>query len=199
MLQHKDINKLSELKNGFTQSWVESDFIYRSLKCFSFSKLNKGLCLLKTKGYGFDWVLSILISLSFIKMVEIYQTRWTIEVFFKESKQLLRMGSCQSNDFDAQIADTTITMLQHLLLTLRYRYGTYESTGALFEQVKETTAMLKLNERLWGLFVEILQILECLFEVEDEMTILQRIINNDHALTQIKKLFELGVDMDNAA
>ena len=139
------------------------------------------------------------ISLSFIKMVEIYQTRWTIEVFFKESKQLLRMGSCQSNDFDAQIADTTITMLQHLLLTLRYRYGTYESTGALFEQVKETTAMLKLNERLWGLFVEILQILECLFEVEDEMTILERIINNDHALTQIKKLFELGVDMDNAA
>ncbi len=477
MLQHKDINKLSELKNGFTQSWVEPDFIYRSLKCFSFSKLNKGLCLLKTKGYGFDWVLSILISLpfvgittvnrltglveakkdvfyriknnssiswryiqwlfackfikittkdvgnspcpkclifddttlqkagkyiekvscvwdhiqkrgflgfkllvmgywdgtsflpldfsihresgknknrpfglrkkdyrkqfkkrrtrythgydrckeadqskiesmikmfgraisyrikidyvlidswftceaiidavaqvkkqtvhligmykiartyfeyngnkltysqirnrlgkpkrcrklrlyylqarvqykghqlnlfftrqgkngkwkvllttdislSFIKMVEIYQTRWTIEVFFKESKQLLRMGSCQSNDFDAQIADTTITMLQHLLLTLRYRYGTYESTGALFEQVKETTAMLKLNERLWGLFVEILQILECLFEVEDEMTILERIINNDHALTQIKKLFELGVDMDNAA
>ncbi len=88
-------------------------------------------------------------SLSFIQMVEIYQTRWTIEVFFKESKQLLRMGSCQSNDFDAQIADTTITMIQHLLLTLRYRYGTYESKGALFEQVKETTAMLKLNERFW--------------------------------------------------
>ncbi len=32
MLQHKDINKLSELKNGFTQSWVEPDFIFRSLK-----------------------------------------------------------------------------------------------------------------------------------------------------------------------
>ncbi len=31
------------------------------------------------------------------------------------------------------------------------------------------------------------------------MTILERIINNNHALTQIKKLFELGVEMDNAA
>jgi hypothetical protein len=41
-------------------------------------------------------------------MVEIYQTHWTIEVFFKESKQLLGFGKCQSNDFDAQIADSTI-------------------------------------------------------------------------------------------
>ncbi len=90
-------------------------------------------------------------------------------------------------------------MIQHLLLTLRYRYGTYESKGALFVQVKETTAMLKLNERLWGLFVEILQISESLFDVQDEMSILERIINNDHAFIQIKKLFELGVEMDNAA
>jgi len=138
-------------------------------------------------------------SLSFIRVVEIYQTRWTIEVFFKESKQLLGLGSCQSNDFDAHITDITITMIQHLLLTLRYRYDTYESMGALFEQVRETTTMLKLNERLWGLFVEILQILSGLFEIEDEMTILESIINNDHALTQIKKLFELGMDIENAA
>jgi len=66
MLQHKDINKLSELKNGFTHSWVEPDFIFRSLKCFSFSSMNKELSLLKKNGYGFDWIMSMLISLPFI-------------------------------------------------------------------------------------------------------------------------------------
>ena len=65
------------------------------------------------------------VSLSFIKMIEIYQIRWSIEVFFKEARQLLGMGNCQSNDFDAQIADTTITLIQHILLTLRYRFDHY--------------------------------------------------------------------------
>ena len=32
-----------------------------------------------------------------------------ISNFFKEAKQLLGLGKCQSNDFDAQIADATIT------------------------------------------------------------------------------------------
>jgi len=47
---------------------------------------------------------------------------------FKEAKQLLGLGKCQSNDFDAQIADTTITMIQHLLLTLKYRFE-LDATG----------------------------------------------------------------------
>ena len=138
-------------------------------------------------------------SLSFIRLVEIYQTRWAIEVFFKESKQLLGLGNCQSNDFDAHLADITITLIQYLLLTLRYRYDTYESKGALFEQVKETSSSLRLNERLWGLFVELLQILSTLFEIEDEMDILERIINNDYALEKLKTLFELDVALGKAA
>jgi len=56
-------------------------------------------------------------ELSFIRMIEIYQTCWSIEVFFKESKQLLGLGKCQSNDFDGQIADTTTTFIQYILLT----------------------------------------------------------------------------------
>lgn len=138
-------------------------------------------------------------SLSFIRMIEIYQTRWTIEVFFKESKQLLGLGNCQSNDFDAHITDITIAMIQHLLISFRYRYDRYESMGALFDQLKETTTALKLNERLWGLFVELLQILAELFEIIDEFEILERIINNDKAQAQLKKLFDLQKEMDIAA
>ena len=41
-------------------------------------------------------------KLSFLQTIEIYQIRWSIEVFFKESKQLLNLGGCQSSKFDAQ-------------------------------------------------------------------------------------------------
>lgn len=94
--------------------------------------------------------------LSFIRMIEIYQTRWTIEVFFNEAKQLLGLGKCQSNDFDAQIADVTITMIQHILLTLKYRFENYESKAGMFAEIKEETTIQRLNQKLWGLFIEIM-------------------------------------------
>ena len=56
----------------------------------------------------------------------------TLHKLFKEAKQLLGLGRCQSNDFDAQIADTTITMIQYILLTLNFRFEHYETKGALF-------------------------------------------------------------------
>jgi len=58
------------------------------------------------------------INLNFARAVEVYNIRWSIEVFFKESKQYLNLGKCQSNDFDAQIADTTISLTQYIILSL---------------------------------------------------------------------------------
>jgi IS4 transposase len=81
-------------------------------------------------------------------VIEIYQIRWTIEVFFKESKQLLGLGKCQSNDFNAQIADLTITMIQHMLLTLRYQVDNYESMNALFYEIRESVIKQRLSQRL---------------------------------------------------
>jgi len=127
-------------------------------------------------------------ELTFIRMIEIYQIRWTIEVFFKEAKQLLGLGKCQSNDFDAQVADTTITMIQHMLLTLRYRFEHYESKGALFNQVRESVIQSRLDERLWGLFIELLNVIEALFEDIDEMELLERILQDEKAYEMIKRL-----------
>jgi hypothetical protein len=75
------------------------------------------------KGVNGKWKVLVCTNtrLSFVEMIEIYQIRWTIKVFFKESKQLLGLGSFQSNDFDAQIANATITMVQHILLTMKFR------------------------------------------------------------------------------
>lgn len=65
-------------------------------------------------------ILSSDLSLSFNKVFEIYQIRWTIEVMFRESKQLFQIGSCQSNNLDHQIAHITISLFQHILLTILY-------------------------------------------------------------------------------
>lgn len=53
-------------------------------------------------------------KLSFSTTMEYYQIRWTIEVFFKECKQNLGFNSCQSTDFDAQIASISILSLIHI-------------------------------------------------------------------------------------
>ncbi len=98
---------------------------------------------------------------------------------FKEARHLLGMGNCQSNDFDAQIADTTITLIWHILLTLRYRFDHYESMGSLFTGIKEGIISHRLNERIWGLFIELLKLIETVFIEIDEEQLLERIINDD--------------------
>ena len=54
-----------------------------------------------TKRSKWHGLLTTNTDLTFEKAFEIYATRWTIEVFFKECKQLLRLGKCElseSND-----------------------------------------------------------------------------------------------------
>ena len=138
-------------------------------------------------------------ELSFIKMIEIYQIRWTVEVFFKEAKQLLGLGRCQSKDFDAQVADTTITMIQHIMLTLKHRFEHYETKGALFNHVREGIIQSRLDERLWGLFIELLRIMEVLFDGLDEMEILERILNDDEAYEMINRLLQSEPEMKKVA
>ena len=124
------------------------------------------------QGKGGKWkvFLTTDTKLSFVKLIEIYRIRWSIEVFFKETKQLLNLGGCQSNDFDAQIADATISMIAYILLSFRYRYEHYESMGELFRVMNAECLQQTLDERLWGLFLELLQeICEALEKDIDEL------------------------------
>ena len=72
MLQSKDINKIAELKNGFTPRWLEPDFILSSLKCFSFSAVCKCLNPLKQRGYSFESIFSCLICLPFLGLQTVH-------------------------------------------------------------------------------------------------------------------------------
>jgi len=138
-------------------------------------------------------------QLSFIQMIEIYQKRWTIEVFFKEAKQLLGLGQCQSNDFDSQIADITISMMRYLLLTLKYRFDTYETKGELFAHVEQQALQYHLDERLWGLFVELMKILSEAFDGVDENDMMQRFLHNKKVNQILRRLLDTGPEPAIAA
>lgn len=90
-------------------------------------------------------------------MMEIY-AHWTIEVFFRETKQYLQLGRCQSRDFDAQIAHVTTTYILYTFLAYFRRVNDYESLRALFEEIKDEMVEKNLAERLWEMFDELLQV-----------------------------------------
>ena len=109
-----------------------------------------------TKRSKWHGLLTTNTELTFEKAFEIYATRWTIEVFFKECKQLLRLGKCESRHFEAQIAATTLCMLQYNMLSDVKRFDGYESIGALFRQANAETLELTIKERILLIIKKIL-------------------------------------------
>ena len=107
----------------------------------------------KSKWHG---LLTTNIELDFEQTFEIYATRWTIEVFFKECKQFLRLGKCESRHFEAQIAAITICLLQYNILSVVKRFDGYESFGVLFRQANADTIELTVKERIILIIKEIL-------------------------------------------
>lgn len=89
-------------------------------------------------------------------------------------------------------------MIQHILLTLKYRFEQYESKGALFENIREGIFQSRLNERLWGLFIELLRLIEVMFNGIDEMEILERILNDEKAYEMINRLLQNDLELKNA-
>jgi hypothetical protein len=75
-------------------------------------------------------------------------------------------------------------------MTLRYRIENYETMEGLFSQIKEATIKLRLNQRLWGLFVEMMQIIESVFGEIDEQEIFERIFRNEETCRRIIRILE---------
>jgi hypothetical protein len=138
---------------------------------------------LTRKGKNGAWhtLISTDTILSFNHMISIYNIRWSIEVFFKEAKQLLGLGKSQSVNFDVQVAQTTITMIQYLLISLKYRMEAYETINGLFKDVKQDYIEYKLNEQLMSVIIDILVVLDLLgVEIDFETTISNLISYSDN-------------------
>jgi hypothetical protein len=126
-------------------------------------------------------------SLSFIEMMKIYGIRWTIEVMFRESKQYLQLGTCQSQDFDAQIASNTITFMLYTFLTYLKRVGSYETMGELFRMTQQDVCEKNLAERLWALFEELLTYIVDVISSKGSMDITQ--LKQSEEYRYVKEIF----------
>ena len=75
-------------------------------------------------------------------IIKKYTKRWTIEVCFKETKQLLELGKDQSNDFNAQVFATTLTFLRYNLLNFLNEKEDFLTTGNLFQHLVDESATI---------------------------------------------------------
>ena len=134
-------------------------------------------------------------SLSFIRMMEIYSIRWSIEVFFKEAKQHLLLGKSQSRDLDAQITDATIAMIRYMLLGLCKRFSDYETFGQLFEAHSKQLLELTMAERIWGLMLELAREICEVLEISPEQ-LLRKLLGNNNKQTRLEKLLYLWLNAE---
>ena len=123
-------------------------------------------------GKSIDWhiILTTDRSLSFVKAFEYYQIRWNTEVMYRESKQYLGLGKCQSTDFDAQIADCTLALATYTMLTLYKRFGDYETMGALFRQTQGDLMVITLWQRILPIIAKMMYRLCHLLGADFEQT-----------------------------
>ncbi len=175
----KTIKQLRKSKKGIKRSRI-TGYYHMSFV----GKINgftvKVFLTRKGKNGAWHTLVSTNTNLSFNRMIKIYNIRWSIEVFFKEAKQLLGLGKSQSVNFDVQVAQVTITMIQYLLISLKYRMEAYETINGLFKDVKQDYIEHKLNERLMSVIIEILVVLDLLgVEINFETTISNLISYSD--------------------
>ena len=155
------------------------------------------LCLCKKINHK-KWkaIISTDISMSALAIMKVYAIRWSIEVFFKEAKTLLKMGKCQSVDFDAQIANISITLLLYTIMAYYRRIMDIDTTGTLFESVKKDIYEKTIAENLWQFFVEILE--KIIKELYDEGKTIVKMITNTNVFKNLKKSqTDFGKLLDN--
>ena len=105
-------------------------------------------------------------------IIKKYTKRWTIEVCFKECKQLLGLGKDQSNDFNAQVFSTTMSFLRYNLLNFLNEKENYTTMGDLFQDLADESATITYSQRLWDFFRGLFQVsiskIFDLFEIEEQ-------------------------------
>ena len=105
-------------------------------------------------------------------IIQKYTKRWTIEVCFKECKQLLGLGKDQSNDFHAQVFSTTASFLRYNLLNFLNEKENCNTMGDLFQNLVDESATITYAQRLWdffrGLFSMAISKIFDLFKIEEQ-------------------------------
>ncbi|MBK5202750.1 MAG: transposase [Prolixibacteraceae bacterium] len=139
-------------------------------------------------GSGGQWraIITNDLNITFNKLLETYQIRWSIEVFFKDMKQHLQLGKCQCNNFDSQIGATTVSMMQYIMLLLYKKMHYGNSLGGLFDLLSSQTEEENISNYLRGIFVEIINGIGKILKI-DCMELIEEIIRDSQRAEEIMK------------
>lgn len=140
-------------------------------------------------GQNPNWKLLVTtdLSIKFQKLIDTYQIRWSIELFFRESKQYLNLGKCRSTCFDSQIADTTISLVQYTILSFHQRLLKYSSFEGAFAAALDDALQFTIATQLQEIFKQIIEVFSD-FAGIDSIEITRSICRNEEACNKIKKL-----------
>jgi len=132
---------------------------------------------------------------SVTKIIETYQIRWSIEIFFKECKQHLGLGKCQANDFDAQIANTTIALIRYNWLSKIKSESQNYGVGTLFRKISQSINSPTIVDQIIKLFYKMQSILTQILEIDVEQ-VLERILNHPNLSEFDYRLMKLFASID---
>ena len=173
LLRRKRMTKRSK-RLGYYYAETIVDFKGIEVKLFFCKSSKKG---------SWNGMMTTNTKLTFEQAYKIYSTRWTVEVFFKESKQHLGLGKCQAQDFDAQIAATTLCMLQYNLLSVVKRFNDYETLGELFRAAQKDSLEITISEQIWLIIIEIAAKLSEMLDMDTEL-LMQKLFSENEALAK---------------
>ncbi|MFV0392314.1 MAG: transposase, partial [Paludibacteraceae bacterium] len=173
LLRRKKMTKRSKLL-GCYYTETSVDFKGIQVKLFFCKSSKKG---------NWNGMMTTNTELTFEQAYKIYSTRWSVEVFFKESKQHLGLGKCQALDFDTQIAATTLCLLQYNLLAVAKRFNDYETLGELFRASQKDALKLTIAEQIWLIITELIAELSEILNIETEL-LMEKLFSENEKLTK---------------
>jgi len=138
------------------------------------------------------------LELTFNKLIETYQIRWTIEIFFKDGKQHLQLGKCQCNNFDSQIGATTLAMMQYMMMLLYKQMHYGNSLGSIFDLLSSQAEEENITRYLMEIFWEIVNGIGEILKV-DCLELFEEIIRGNQRAEEIMRLFSPVFEKKQAA
>lgn len=149
----------SHYSQKFKCHYIALTFVYKGIEMRGY--------WIKMKGQN-NWNLLVSTNgkLTFGKAMAYYKNRWSIEVFFKDCKQNLKLASCQSTDLDAHIATISIVFMTYMLLALKKRFDDYETLGILFKDFKAMMLKQTIVQRIWTVFCQLFESLFAFMQVD---------------------------------
>lgn len=172
---------------GYTCASIKAKYAGMDVQLFFYKKGNGSWNAFITTDMGIDAK----------RAFELYARRWCIEVAHKEMKGLLNLGKCQCVDFAGQVAALSLCMIQYNILGTVKRFESYETIGGLFAEITGETVELTVVQRIWGLIIEVINVIAEFLSC-DPFELTENVINNNHQIKAVKMAFD-RLDLAGAA